>query len=124
MRRVLPEISNHLRPRVIRALERRRGLAAVKARGVVDEGEHLLGQAQVLHDGVAHAAHRRERQQTEAHQVRLIRQYQGLRRLRDRFAAGQTGLEKLLFQLRQSPTWQEYFEPQLYDLATLHQHEA
>lgn len=69
-------------------------------------------------------AHRRERQQTEAHQVRLIRQYQGLRRLRDRFAAGQTGLEKLLFQLRQSPTWQEYFEPQLYDLATLHQHEA
>ena len=42
-----------------RALERSQCLAAVKARGVVDEGEHVLGEAQIFEHGVAHAAHRR-----------------------------------------------------------------
>lgn len=69
-------------------------------------------------------AHRRERKQAEAHRAQLIRQYQGLKRLRDRFAAGQTGLEKLVFQLRQSSEWQEYFDETVYHLAMLHQHEA
>ena len=42
------------------ALQHRVQLAPVVARGEVDEGEHVVGQAQVLHHRVADAAHRGE----------------------------------------------------------------
>ena len=45
------------------ALQRGQRLAAVKARGVVHKSEDAVGQAQVFHDGAAHAAHRSQRQQ-------------------------------------------------------------
>ena len=69
-------------------------------------------------------AHRRERQQIDAYRAELLRRYQGLKRLRDRFSAGQLSLESLVFQLRQSAEWQEYFDELVYELPLLHQHEA
>mmetsp|Transcript_13045 Transcript_13045/g.52044 ORF Transcript_13045/g.52044 Transcript_13045/m.52044 type:complete len:688 (-) Transcript_13045:2028-4091(-) len=61
-----------------RALERGLGVTAVEARRVVDEGEQVLGQAEVLHHRIADAAHRRQRHQAlldalrdEAHQRRV-----------------------------------------------------
>ncbi|WP_164521523.1 hypothetical protein [Iodobacter ciconiae] len=46
-----------------------------------------------------------------------------LKRTRDRFGVGHISLEKLAFQLRQWDEKGEYFEPQLFDLLALHQHE-
>ncbi len=69
-------------------------------------------------------AHRRERKEIEACRARLLKQYQSLKRLRDRFVAGQMGLESLVFQLRQAEEWQKYFDGVVYDLVLLHQHEA
>eukprot|EP01136_Pigoraptor_vietnamica_P021469 Opistho-1_new@71625 len=49
------------------ALERGQRLAAVEARRVVDEGHHVLGQPEVLHDGLVDAAHRCQRHQALLH---------------------------------------------------------
>jgi hypothetical protein len=68
-------------------------------------------------------AHRRERKEVEDRRVFLFGQAQMLKRTRDRFAVGHIPLEKLAFQLRQWDKKGEYFEPQLFDLLALHQHE-
>ncbi|AMC35711.1 hypothetical protein [Janthinobacterium sp. B9-8] len=69
-------------------------------------------------------AHRRERKEVEDRRAFLLGQAQMLKRTRDRFGVGLISLEKLAFQLRHWDEKGEYFEPQLFDLLALHQHEA
>ena len=46
-----------------RTFERRQRIATIETRRIVDKSQHVLRQAQVRHDRVAHPAHRRQRHQ-------------------------------------------------------------
>jgi hypothetical protein len=72
---------------------------------------------------LSRGAYQRERKEIEDRRAFYLGQAQQLKRTRDRFAVGHISLEKLGFQLRR---WDEkgvYFEPQVFDLLALHQHE-
>jgi hypothetical protein len=72
---------------------------------------------------LSRGAHQRERKEVEDRRAFYLGQAQQLKRTRDRFAVGQISLEKLAFQLRHWDEKGEYFEPELFDLLALHQHQ-
>ncbi|WP_028456339.1 hypothetical protein [Chitinilyticum litopenaei] len=68
--------------------------------------------------------HRRERKLIERRRAHLVERAQVMKKVRDRFVQGQTSLEKLTFTLRQLDEHDEYFDPVVYTLLHLHQHEV
>lgn len=68
-------------------------------------------------------AHRRERKKIEDRRAFLLGQAQMLKKTRDRFGAGLIPLDKLAFQLRRWDEKGQYFEPHVFDLLALHQHQ-
>ena len=73
-----PAVVRQLGAANARALERCLHVAAVKTRGVVHKAQHVVGQAQVFHDGVADAAHRRQRHQAFCDAARNKAQERGV----------------------------------------------
>ncbi|WP_035060089.1 hypothetical protein [Andreprevotia chitinilytica] len=69
-------------------------------------------------------AHRRERKLIERKREQIAARALTMKRVRDRFAAGQTSLEKLSYQLRQLDEQGEYFGDPVYQALKLHHHEA
>jgi len=69
-------------------------------------------------------AFRRERKQIEARRAQIIARIQTMKKVRDRFAAGHTTLEKLETQLQQLDERGEFFDESILSVLHLHQHLA